>query len=112
MKKLFILLLIVSTNSFAQAEPEWRDPLAKYPASQHKIKKFTLEHRIVKNVQAACDKERSNLGKKPFEFSVDACAVWKHRITGNSCVIITGPMTSQAQLGHELRHCLEGNYHQ
>jgi hypothetical protein len=38
---------------------------------------------------------------------VAGCAVWNE----TTCTIYTLPMTSHEILGHELRHCFEGNYH-
>ena len=38
-----------------------------------------------------------------------ACAVWN--VASKECVIVTGPQVSHVALGHELRHCFEGNFH-
>ena len=38
---------------------------------------------------------------------IRACAVYNAK----SCTIITGVETSHAILGHELRHCFEGRFH-
>ncbi len=38
---------------------------------------------------------------------IRACAVY----SAKSCTIITGVETSHAILGHELRHCFEGRFH-
>jgi len=38
-----------------------------------------------------------------------ACAVWN--VVSKECVIVTGPQISHVALGHELRHCFEGNFH-
>ena len=38
-----------------------------------------------------------------------ACAVWN--VASKECVIITGQQVSHVALGHELRHCFEGNFH-
>lgn len=38
-----------------------------------------------------------------------ACAVWN--VASKECVIITGKQVSHVALGHELRHCFEGNFH-
>ena len=111
MEKLFIVLGLVTSIANAEVDPSWQDYSAQYPASNHKISKVTVEHKIVKDVNLACNAERKQVGKEPFKFSVDACSVWHYKITGNTCVIITGPMTSQGQLGHEFRHCLQGNFH-
>jgi hypothetical protein len=38
---------------------------------------------------------------------IRACALY----TSKTCTIITGVETSHAILGHELRHCFEGRFH-
>ena len=38
-----------------------------------------------------------------------ACAMWN--VASKVCVIITGKKVSHVELGHELRHCFEGNFH-
>lgn len=38
-----------------------------------------------------------------------ACALWN--VASKECVIITGQQVSHVALGHELRHCFEGNFH-
>ena len=38
-----------------------------------------------------------------------ACAMWN--VASKECVIITGKKVSHLELGHELRHCFEGNFH-
>ena len=38
-----------------------------------------------------------------------ACAMWT--VASKECVIITGKRVTHVELGHELRHCFEGNFH-
>ena len=38
-----------------------------------------------------------------------ACAMWN--VASRECLIITGQKVSHVVLGHELRHCFEGNFH-
>jgi hypothetical protein len=38
-----------------------------------------------------------------------ACAMWN--VASKECVIITGKRVTHVELGHELRHCFEGNFH-
>lgn len=111
MKKLILVFALLSLPAIAADDPNWKDPSARYLSSNHKVNEILVKHRIVKDVNAACNAERVRLGKKPFPYSVDACTFWSHKVTGNQCTIITGPTTSQVELGHELRHCLQGSFH-
>ena len=38
-----------------------------------------------------------------------ACAMWN--VASKECVIITGKRVTHVELGHEFRHCFEGNFH-
>jgi len=38
---------------------------------------------------------------------IPACAGW----AGDQCLIVTGTPTNHQVLGHEVRHCFEGNFH-
>lgn len=38
-----------------------------------------------------------------------ACAIW--HVKNKECVIVTGNPTSHVALGHEVRHCFEGQFH-
>lgn len=49
------------------------------------------------------DREQANL-TPPI-----ACAIW--HVQKKECVIITGNPTSNVVIGHEVRHCFEGQYH-
>ena len=40
-----------------------------------------------------------------------ACAGWNHQSTPKTCTIVTGKDTTSQVLGHEIRHCFEGSFH-
>lgn len=44
-----------------------------------------------------------------LRYVIPACSGWDH--TKNTCTIVTGSETSHQILGHELRHCFEGDFH-
>ena len=62
----------------------------------------------VGNVKQVCDDLFKAHGIKTI-FMVQGCAVWKEDFS--QCTIITSTNTSTHILGHELRHCFEGNFH-
>jgi len=39
-----------------------------------------------------------------------ACAIWS--VSAKECTIVTAKVTTHLALGHELRHCFEGHFHQ
>lgn len=65
---------------------------------------------VVDDPDAECRAARGDSNKdfaRRTGGEIKACA----RYTNKSCTIITGPETSHAILGHELRHCFEGKFH-
>jgi hypothetical protein len=39
-----------------------------------------------------------------------ACAIWS--VSAKECTIVTAKVTTHLALGHEVRHCFEGHFHQ
>ena len=39
-----------------------------------------------------------------------ACAIWS--VAAKECTIVTAKVTTHLALGHEMRHCFEGHFHQ
>lgn len=46
----------------------------------------------------------------PFWKIIDGCAFFNKEL--NKCVIVTNKNTSLSTVGHELRHCFEGKWHE
>ena len=55
--------------------------------------------------------ECKRLFPKPMTYHpvIAACAGWDR--TANTCTVVTGTTTTHQILGHEIRHCFEGNFH-
>jgi len=100
----FIAIAIFATSSNAN---NWRDPESRFSASKNFTNTSTVTWQVVDNVQKSCDAESRRRGNGGFGYSIDACSFWD----GNICTIITGRMTTLHEIGHELRHCFQGNYH-
>jgi hypothetical protein len=60
---------------------------------------------LVDDIDATC---RKILLSVEEDTTIYGCA----QMTANSCKIYTGRTTTVAILGHELRHCFEGNWHE
>ena len=70
-------------------------------------KVMNIEFRFVDNPMQACDRESKKVGNGGFAYQVRACAFWYE----TTCTIIAGKTTSQHTLGHEVLHCLKGDWH-
>lgn len=103
--KIFAISLIFAANSvFANA---WDNPTAQFDTTKNFTDNSTIKWVTVDNVQEACEKESQNRGYGGFGMGVLACSFFK----GNQCTIITGKKTSMHQLGHEVRHCFQADWH-
>lgn len=60
----------------------------------------------VDDINSHCKK----LINRKFDITIYfGCATWTHNF--KKCTIYTGKTTDETILGHELRHCFEGNFH-
>ena len=104
MKKILALLLIANIGL---AHADWDDPTKLFDTKKNKTKTMSITWIAVDNVTKSCDAENKKRGFQTFGIEVQACSFWE----GNTCTIITNKKTSMHSLGHELRHCYQGNWH-
>ncbi len=64
---------------------------------------------IRENVAEVCGRAAQLTTAQAWMTPPLACAMWN--VASKECVIITGTKVSHVELGHELRHCFEGNFH-
>lgn len=87
---------------------EYVDFIAK-PPEMRQMNQVTLRWELRDDVAQYCSqsigmqREQANL-TPPL-----ACAVW--HVKSKECVIVTSRQTSHVALGHEVRHCFEGHFH-
>jgi hypothetical protein len=104
MKKLFLALLLTST---AHAGVGWDSPTEYFDASKNRVDEITVKWVVTEDVQKVCERESRNRGYKGFGYAVNACSFW----LGNQCTIVTSKRVNMHTLGHETRHCFQGNWH-
>lgn len=103
--KILIVSLLISVNAIAADFDD--DPSKPFDTSANYGTQSTITWIPVDNVQKSCEAESRKRGYKGFGFGVQACSFFN----GNQCTIITGKKTSMHTLGHEVRHCFQGNWH-
>lgn len=64
---------------------------------------------VRENVVEVCSRAAKITAAQAWMTPPLACAMWN--VASKECVIITGKKVSHVELGHELRHCFEGNFH-
>ena len=103
MKKLLALLALGTSLAAAATQ-----------VSQHEKwhtvsnKKVVLQFEAVDDPKQARERQSKAYGNKGFAYQVQACAFWWE---DGRCHIITAKRVELDSLGHELLHCLKGDWH-
>jgi hypothetical protein len=102
-----VAVIITSLLVASQATALNDDPNKPFDTSNNYTTQSTITWRPVDDVQKACEAESRKRGFKGFGYGVQACSFFD----GNQCTIITGKQTTMHSVGHEVRHCFQGNWH-
>lgn len=86
---------------------DWRDGDAPFKPLPKHASQLAVSWVIAPNVQATCEAESKQRGLGGFGYGVAACSFW----TATTCTIVTSKTPTQHELGHELRHCFERQFH-
>ncbi len=103
MKHIIFLFVLLTSGAIAE---NWKDPESRFDATV-KRKSSNITWKLTSNVQETCESESRRRGFGGFGYSVDSCAFW----VGDKCTIITNSKSTLHEIGHEMRHCFQGNYH-
>lgn len=108
LKKLFVIGLAAVT-CVSNAAYYVDDASAPFDASEMRTNKaVSVKWETATNIQKACIAKGEFYGlKKHFNPDIRACAFWRD----NMCIIITGKTTTLHSVGHEIRHCFQGDWH-
>ncbi|CAB4133565.1 hypothetical protein UFOVP257_287 [uncultured Caudovirales phage] len=108
MKNLIISIVIAIFTTSTHAE-NWRDPESNFDATRNFTDASLIKWVVTKDVQGTCEAESRKRNMGGFGYPVEACSFWD--AGGKSCIIITNTNTTMHAIGHEMRHCFQGNYH-
>lgn len=108
MKILVAALALVATNVFAVYV---ENPHDAFDITKNFSNQMAITIIPSKNVQATCDAESRKRGLGGFSFAVEACSFWESTKTNNQCTIVLPTKANYHTIGHEMRHCMQGNYH-
>lgn len=103
------VLLLLSFNALAFKD----DPYEKFDATTNFTQQNIVIWKVVKNASKTCQEESRKRGFNGWSYSVDACSFWndKHGYP-LTCTIITSKKTDMHTVGHEIRHCFQGKFHE
>ena len=112
MAKILTLLLIGFISQSALSKDNFKDnPYSMFSAKDNMEKQTNVTWRPVSNLQKECEKESQKRKLGGFGYPVTACSFWDNGPRGNRCLILTARNLNMHTLGHEMRHCFQGNYH-
>jgi len=104
-KALAIVLAVVSCNTMAYYE----DPHQQFDMTHNITNNVNVTFRTSANINQTCRTESRARGLGDFTYSVEACSFWNWN--HSECTVITSPTANFHTVGHEVRHCLQGNFH-
>jgi hypothetical protein len=85
------------------------EPFNVKPANYRIMNQVRISWELREDVAQFCTQAKSNGRQQSYMATPMACAIWD--ILKAECTIVTGPVTSHVAVGHELRHCFEGQFH-
>lgn len=107
MKILLAIVAMFASSAFASTE----NPHEVFSMEKNFSNNVKINFVQAANIQATCDKESRKRGFGGFNYPVEACSFFDTSTFNNSCTIVTGKTTNYHTIGHEMRHCLQGNFH-
>jgi len=108
MKKLLLILLMVSPLAHSYSE----DVEQRFSMTNNLSNNIRIVFQQSPNPAEDCERMNRARGFGGFGYPVQACSFWNYNTgSGDSCLIVTGPDASLHVLGHEIRHCIQGNFH-
>jgi hypothetical protein len=63
------------------------------------------------NIDTECNKYSQKAGFGKYKYTVAGCAFWSLSPEVNTCTILVSKKTNNDTIGHEFRHCLQGEFH-
>jgi len=105
MKKALLIITLLSANAFAYYE----DPHQQFDMTHNETNEVKITFVQSKNVQQTCNAESIRRGKGTFGYSIEACSFWNWDMT--ECTIVTATTANFHTIGHEVHHCIQGNFH-
>jgi hypothetical protein len=87
------------------------DPYEVFDFSQKMYDATEVRIMTVNDISDRCQQESHKRGFGGFPYKVHACSFWNEG-GSRKCTIYLGKMTNMHQLGHEVRHCYQGSWHQ
>jgi hypothetical protein len=105
---LLLCLALVGVVGCAGIPPHEYEEFTPLDSSQRQMNHIKLTWEVRADASAFCKQRQLDKGVSTQGTHI-ACAVWS--VQRQECRIVTGTVVSHVVLGHELRHCYEGQFH-
>lgn len=106
---LITLLLLFPISVLARLE---KSAYEKYSTDVNITTTTKVTWTTVDDAEKTCNDIRIKQKGSPYPYKVDACSKWtRHQFNVFECHIITNKNVNNDIVGHEIRHCFQGNFH-
>jgi hypothetical protein len=105
MKRLIVALFLVSQTAYAFDD----SPTKSFSTKENNHETMLITWKTVANIQQVCQAEYKRRGFGEITHRVDACSFWNDLT--KTCTIYTKKNPTMHDVGHEMRHCYQGNWH-
>lgn len=102
---LLAMMALVGCQSISQAEYEDFTPMSE---DDRIMKIIQLTWEVRPDASSYCAQSMKNKSKAMMSPPI-ACAIWSAK--AQTCTIVTPPNPNHVLIGHEVRHCFEGQFH-
>lgn len=105
--RILLLLLISFSTAFAET------PYEKFSTYDNFTNKTIMVWEQVDNIQEACEAASRKYGNGGYGYKIDACSFWFKNNKGEDvCRVLTPKQVNMWTIGHEMRHCFQGRFHE
>ena len=92
------------------------DAYTLFNTNKNQVSEVVITWVTVNEINKSCDAESRRTGNNGFPYVVEACSFWENKADGfgklkRFCQIYTTKKTNSDTLGHEVRHCFQGELH-
>ena len=108
MKAKFLVALACASSITSFAADYNDNPIALHDLSSVGPQKtMQITFKIADNPMKVCNAESKRVGNGGFGYAVGACSFW----TKDTCTVVLPRSGSMHTIGHEVMHCLKGDWH-
>jgi|688.fasta_scaffold500075_2 hypothetical protein len=104
---IFLAVFLIYRPSYAN-----ESPYDKFSTSKNFTNQTIMLWDQADDIQKACESKSREYGNSGFGYPIEACS-FRFKNKGNQyiCHVITAKKVDMWTVGHEIRHCFQGEFH-